>query len=106
MRFPRVCLLLIPILICLSGCGTYDPPVQGDRTTEKYQADLTSCRETSQHAVYIKNADNPFSWIISPFTGPPAVRRAILKCMAGKGYIIDPSLAAAITPGPRFPQAG
>jgi hypothetical protein len=89
MLFRRLRLLAAAALLSLSGCEAYDPQVQGDHTTEKYQTDLKSCQETSQHAVYIKNADNPFSWAISPFTGPPAVRKAIITCMAGKGYVID-----------------
>jgi hypothetical protein len=38
--------------------------------------------------VRIKNADTPWTWIISPFTGPPEVRAAIRSCMQGKGYVL------------------
>jgi hypothetical protein len=77
------------LLAGVSGCSAYDPPFQGDRTTEKYKADLEKCRSTSQEAVRIKNADTPWTWIISPFTGPPAVRAAIRTCMQGKGYVLE-----------------
>jgi hypothetical protein len=79
------CLLL---LIGLSGCSSYDPPVQGDHASDRYKDDLEKCRTTSQEAVRIKNADTPWTWIISPFTGPPAVRVAIRSCMQGKGYVL------------------
>ena len=73
----------------LSGCAAYDPPVQGDHTSEKYKTDLETCRTTSQEAVRLKNAATPQSWIISPITGPPEVRAAIRACMAGKGYVLE-----------------
>jgi hypothetical protein len=81
--------MFIALLAGASGCVAYDPPVQGDRTSEKYKADLEKCRATSAEAVRLKNASTPQSWIISPFTGPPAVRAATLKCMAGEGYALE-----------------
>jgi hypothetical protein len=73
----------------LSGCAAYEPPVQGDHTSEKYKTDLEACRTTSQEAVRRKNAATPQSWIISPITGPPEVRAAIRTCMSGKGYVLE-----------------
>jgi hypothetical protein len=81
--------LFIALLVGVSGCAAYDPPVQGDRTSDKYKADLEMCRTTSTEAVRLKNAATPQSWVISPFTGPPMVRAAILKCMEGKGYALE-----------------
>lgn len=81
--------LCFAALTGLSACSAYDPPVQGDHATEKYKADLEKCRSTSQEAIRIKNADTPFTWIISPFTGPPAVRAAIRTCMQGQGYVLE-----------------
>jgi hypothetical protein len=78
--------LIIPLSVGVIGCTAYDPPVQGDRTSDKYKADLEQCRTSSTEAVRLKNARTPESWIISPITGPPAVRAAILKCMEAKGY--------------------
>jgi hypothetical protein len=72
----------------LTACGSYDPPIQADHTSEKYKSDLEACRTSSSHAVYLKNAAHPGSWIISPITGPPAVRAAIRTCMQGKGYVL------------------
>jgi hypothetical protein len=37
----------------------------------------------------LKNAAIIQSWVISPFTGPPAVRAAIRTCMAGKRYTLE-----------------
>jgi hypothetical protein len=81
--------LLVPVLLLpLSGCGEYDPPVQADHASEHYKTDLEACRKSSSHAVYLKNADNPWSWMISPITGPPAVRAAMRTCMEGKHYVL------------------
>jgi hypothetical protein len=90
MRSFRFSSTLLFVLLSVSGCGApYDPPVQGDRTTEKYKTDLEACRATSQESVRLKNAATPLKWMISPFTGPPAVRAAIRSCMAGKGYTVE-----------------
>jgi hypothetical protein len=85
----RVTAAAFILLSGLSGCAAYDPPVQGDHTSEKYKTDLETCRTTSQEAVRLKNAATPQSWIISPITGPPEVRAAIRTCMAGKGYVLE-----------------
>jgi hypothetical protein len=76
------------VLAGLAGCASYDPPVQGDHTSEKYKTDLEACRTTSRETVRRKNAATPQSWIISPITGPPEVRAAIRACMTGKGYVL------------------
>jgi hypothetical protein len=80
--------LVIALLVGVSSCAAYDPPVQGDQTSDKYKGDLDQCRTSSTEAVRLKNASTPQSWIISPITGPPAVRAAILKCMEAKGYVL------------------
>jgi hypothetical protein len=83
-------LLIVLALLSVSACGgPYDPPIVGDHTTEKYQADLEKCQSTSTETVRLKNAATPERWIISPFTGPPAVRAAIRTCMQGKGYALE-----------------
>jgi hypothetical protein len=41
--------------------------------------------------VYLQNAGDPGTWIISPITGPPMVRAAIRNCMQGKGYALNAS---------------
>jgi hypothetical protein len=83
----RVSLIIAALLLGATACGApYDPPVQGDHSSEQYKSDLAKCRTTSRESVRLKNADSLQSWIISPFTGPPAVRAAIRTCMAGKGY--------------------
>ena len=85
----RAGLVILALLPGVTGCAEYDPRVQGDHTTEQYQADLEKCRTTSSEAVRLKNAATPGRWIISPITGPPAVRAAIRKCMAAKGYVLE-----------------
>jgi len=84
--------LLLPLILLISGCSSpYDPPVQGDHTAAKYKTDLEACRTSSSHAVYLKNAAFPGTWIISPITGPPEVRAGIRTCMRGKGYVLGQS---------------
>ncbi len=82
----RWCLIIPAVLL---GCASYDPPVQGDHTAEKYQTDLRACRTSSAEKVRLKNADTLWTWLRSPFTGPPEVRADIRTCMAGKGYALD-----------------
>lgn len=81
--------VVLVLLAGLSGCASYDPPVQGDHASAKYKTDLEACRTTSREAVRRKNAATPQSWIISPITGPPEVRAAIRTCMRGKGYVLE-----------------
>jgi hypothetical protein len=83
---PVLASLVIALLVGANGCTAYDPPAKGDRTSDKFKADLDKCRTVSTEAVRLKNAATPQSWVISPITGPPAVRAAILKCMEEKGY--------------------
>ena len=81
---------MIPLLLlAVSGCTSYDPPVQGDHTSAKYKADLEKCRTSSTEAVRLKNAATPGPWIISPFTGPGMVRAAIRSCMQHQGYVLE-----------------
>ncbi|HEX2943417.1 MAG TPA: hypothetical protein VHO91_20355 [Rhodopila sp.] len=85
---PRAVFLLSVLLPVISGCAAYDPPVQGDHASAKYKTDLEACRKQVGHAVYLKNAARPGTWVISPFTGPPQVRKGIRTCMVGKGYAL------------------
>jgi hypothetical protein len=89
LKLLQVSLLVPAVLLGAGGCSTYDPPVEGDHTSEKYKADVETCRTTSTEAVRLKNAATPGKWIISPITGPPAVRAAIRTCMEGKGYVLQ-----------------
>lgn len=82
----RMELISLVVLAGVSGCTPYDPPLQGDHASKHYQDDLKQCRTSSREAVRLKNASTLESWVISPITGPPAVRAAIRKCMEGKGY--------------------
>jgi hypothetical protein len=86
---PRAAFLIPVLLFGISGCSPYDPQVRGDHMSDHYKADLEACRTSSAHAVYLKNADNPWSWMISPITGPPKVRAAIRTCMQAKGYVLE-----------------
>jgi hypothetical protein len=65
-------LALLPLLISCS----YDPPIQGDHTAQKYQTDLQACRDKAAHDVYMKFAGSIWTWIVSPITAPSARHRA------------------------------
>jgi hypothetical protein len=93
MRSRASCLSGLVLLLGVAGCSAYDPPVQGDHTSEQYKTDLEACRTTSREAVRLKNADTPSTWLLSPFTGPPAVRAAIRDCMTKKGYVIGKDMS-------------
>lgn len=85
----RASLVIAALLLGQSGCAPYDPPIQGDHTAEAYKTDLEKCRTSSTETVRLKNASTPQSWVISPITGPPAVRALIRKCMQDKGYVVQ-----------------
>lgn len=82
-------LISLVVLAGVSGCAPYDPRLQGNHPSQHYQDDLNQCRTSSREAVRLKNASTLGSWVISPVTGPPAVRAAIRKCMQGKGYTLE-----------------
>jgi ABC-type glycerol-3-phosphate transport system substrate-binding protein len=90
MRMLRTCLIVPALLLGLSGCGSpYDPPLPVDHTSAKYQTDIAKCQTTSAETVRRQNADTPWTWMKSPFTGPPEVRAAIRTCMAHDGYTVE-----------------
>jgi hypothetical protein len=88
MKLLHVPLIVSALLLGAGGCSAYDPSVEGDHTSEKYQADVEKCRTTATVTVRLKNAATPGRWIISPITGPPAVRAAIRTCMESEGYTL------------------
>jgi len=89
MRRLRPTIALSVLLLGLSACAAYDPPVRADHASDRYRSDLEACRTSSSHSVYLKNAATPGTWIISPITGPPMVRAAIRACMQAKGYTLE-----------------
>ncbi len=89
MRLFRYSCPLLLLLSGLGGCSAYDPPVRGDHAATQYKSDLEACRTSSTETVRRHNAGTPGTWIISPFTGPPAVRAGIRSCMTGKGYTLE-----------------
>jgi hypothetical protein len=82
--------MLSALLLAVSGCSSpYDPPVQGDHTAERYKTDLEKCRTSSTEAVRRRNADTPWTWMKSAFTGPSEVRAEIRTCMQHDGYVLE-----------------
>ena len=76
---------IIAAALLLASCaGT--PAVVGDRASPKFQADLKACRASSNADVSKQDAKRFPIWLISPFTSPGQVRRAVRACMEAKGY--------------------
>ncbi len=71
--------------LLLAGCAS-TPAVVGDRASPKFQADLKACRASGNAEVSNQDAKRFPTWIISPFTSPGQVRRAVRTCMEVKGY--------------------
>ncbi len=90
-RAVRCLLAMAAMMAGTGGCSAYDPPVRADHGAEKYKTDLEACRTSVAHDVYIKNAGDIGTWIISPVTGPAQRREGVRACMAGKGYVPDRS---------------
>jgi hypothetical protein len=80
---------IMTLALALASCS-YDPPVQGDHTSQKYQTDLKTCRDQAAHEVYMKFAGSIWTWMVSPITAPSARHRAVRACMAAKGYTLSP----------------
>ncbi len=90
MKSPRLALIISMLLLAVSaGCASYDPPVRGDHTSEKYKTDLEKCRADSTESVRLKNAATPGLWGDILTIRLPSVRAAIRACMAGKGYTLE-----------------
>ena len=71
--------------LLLVGCaGT--PAVVGDRASPTFRADLKTCRASSAADVSKQDAKFFPTWLMSPFTSPGQVRRAVRACMEAKGY--------------------
>ncbi len=81
----RASFTITAAVLLLAGCaGT--PAVVGDRDSPKFQADLKACRASSNAKVTEQDAKFFPTWLISPFTSPGQVRRAVRACMEAKGY--------------------
>lgn len=75
-------------LLAVTGCYSYEPRVDTDRTAPKYQADLAACQETSVDAVNKRNAKSGLDWFSSPVRRPFQIREAIRSCVRAKGYAV------------------
>ena len=77
--------VLVATALLLAACAG-DPAVVGDRSSPKFREDLKACRQSSGKQVAYQDAKTFPGWLISPFTGPGEMRRAVRACMEGKGY--------------------
>lgn len=73
-------------LLLLAGCASYDPPMAGDHTTQRYQADLQRCqKQTSASAARVANA-SPQSAIRAMFASDEPQREQVRTCLQSRGY--------------------
>ena len=75
-------------LLAVTGCYSYEPRVDTDRASPKYQAALAACQETSVGAVNKRNAKSGLDWFSSPVRRPFQIREAIRSCVRAKGYAV------------------
>ena len=80
--------LSIAVLVLLAGCGSYDPPVTGDRDNSKFQADLIRCRKQASTAASRKANATPQSLAASFFDSGDQERKDVKTCMQGRGYAL------------------
>lgn len=76
------------LVLTLGACAAYDPPVQADRASPAYQADLAACRAGVATAVDRENAKTVGAWVASPVLRPGQVRAGLRACLADKGYAL------------------
>ena len=85
--------LCLAALLALSGCASpYDPPVQGDRASAKYQADIARCRKQADLVATRKANATPQSAIMAVFKSADAEHHDVTLCMQQHGYV--PSAAS------------
>ena len=79
-------LSVLVALLLLGGCAAYDPPMAGDHTAMRYQADLQRCRkQASADAARVANA-TPQSAIRALFTSNEPQREQVRTCMVARGH--------------------
>ena len=79
----RVCLVLS---LLLAGCASFDPPVGGNHTAAKYQADLAKCHaQAEKRASQIANA-TPSSAVKALFASDQPEHDDETSCMVARGY--------------------
>jgi hypothetical protein len=78
---------LFALLILLAGCASaYDPPVTGDRSSTKFQADLVRCRKQASTAASRRANATPQSAVKAMFDSGDQERQDLTTCMQGRGY--------------------
>ena len=91
MRHPaarlRLAILAAPAL--LAACGDYVPPVQADRSSAKYRADLAACQKSGDKAADQRAVAFFFNFAMYPVSLPVLQRREITRCMTAKGYTLS-----------------
>ena len=73
-------------LMCLAACSVPDPPLAGDHSTPKYQADITRCRSEAAAKARRRQNATPQALIMSAFDSGKAEQADVLACMQARGY--------------------
>ena len=86
LRLCRVSQIAAGVLIALASACAYDPPVAGDRSSSKFQADLAECRATGTKAAHHAVISRGLLFMTYPISFPLIERRQTRQCMVTKGY--------------------
>ena len=81
----RLCLALV---ILVAGCASYDPPVDGDRGSAKYKADLTRCQTDASKAASRKANATPQTAFMAVFDSGKQERQDVTACMLARGHAL------------------
>ena len=73
----------------LAACGDYVPPVQAERSSAKYKADLAACQQTGDKEAKRRTWAFFFNLATFPVSLPVLQRREITRCMTAKGYTLE-----------------
>ncbi len=79
----RLCLALVALL---AGCATYDPPVDGDRGSAKYKADLARCQTEASRTASRKANATPSTAFMALFGSGEQERQDLTICMQAHGF--------------------
>ena len=80
--------VLLLLAILPAACANYDPPMAGDHTAPRYQADAARCRKQASAAAARTANATPQSALRAAFASDEPQREAVRSCMQSRGYAL------------------
>lgn len=74
------------LLAALAGCA-YDPPVQGDRSSDAFQRSLKACRTTAEKT-QLQREGTPGAAFVQIFDFHRTEHQDVQTCMQARGYAL------------------